>query len=58
VITVLGATGCSPLYYYYNHGPVLAPGTPAGNYTVTITAQSSDGVTSNSNSTTMVLTVK
>jgi hypothetical protein len=58
VVTILGATGCSPLYYYYNHGPILAPATPAGNYTVTITAQSSDGVTSNSNSTTMVLTVK
>jgi hypothetical protein len=57
VVTVLGATGCSPLYRYYNHGPILANGTPAGNYTVTITAQASDGVTSTTSSTTMVLTV-
>jgi Bacterial Ig-like domain (group 3) len=56
-VTVLGTTGCSPLYRYYNHGPILSPQTPTGNYTVTITAQSSDGVTSSSNSTTMVLTV-
>jgi hypothetical protein len=56
-VTVIGTTACSPLYRYYNHGPILAPQTPAGNYTVTITAQSSDGVTATSNSTTMVLNV-
>ena len=56
-VTIVGTTGCSPLYRYYNHGPILAPQTPTGNYTVTITAQSNDGVTSTSNSTTMVLNV-
>ena len=58
IVTVLGATGCNPLYYYYNHGPILAPGTPTGNYTVTITAQTSNGVTSTATTTTMVLTVQ
>lgn len=56
-VTVIGTTGCSPLWRYYNHGPILANQTPAGEYTVTITAQSTNGVTSTSSSTTMVLTV-
>lgn len=58
LVATLGTTACSPLYNYYNHGPPVTPATPSGNYTVTITAQSSDGVTYISNSTTMVLTVK
>ncbi len=53
----LGATACSPLHHYYNNGPPPPPATPAGTYTVTITAQSSNGVSAISNSTTMVLTV-
>ena len=58
LVTTLGTTACSPLYQYYNHGPPITPATPSGTYTVTITAQSSNGVTALDSSTTMVLTVK
>jgi hypothetical protein len=58
IVTALGMTGCNPQYYYEHHGPSLAPSTPAGNYTVTVTAQSTNGVTAITNSTTMVLTVQ
>jgi hypothetical protein len=58
VVTTLGATGCNPQYYYYHHGPGSDPPTPAGTYTVTITGQSSNGVTAITNPTTMVLTVQ
>jgi hypothetical protein len=58
LITTLGTAGCSPLYRFYQHGPGTTPATPAGTYQVTITAQSSNGVTAISNSTTMVLTVQ
>jgi hypothetical protein len=58
MVTMLGTTACSPLYYYYNHGPTPTPPTPAGTYNLTVTAQSNNGVTAISNSTTMVLTVQ
>lgn len=58
LVSTLGMTACNPYYYYYNHGPTQVPPTPAGTYTVTITAQSTDGVTALTNSTTMVLTVQ
>lgn len=58
LVTTLGTTACNPFYYYYNHGPPQTPATPAGTYTVTISALSSNGVTSVTNSTTMVLTVQ
>jgi hypothetical protein len=58
VVTTLGASGCSPLYRYYQHGPGNNPATPAGTYNVTISAQSSNGVTAITNTTTMVLTVQ
>jgi hypothetical protein len=58
VVMSLGMTGCSPLYRYYNHGPGQPPATPAGTYNITITAQSNNGVTSISNTTTLVLTVQ
>ena len=45
----LGTTACNPLYNYYNHGPVPNPATPSGTYTVTVTAQSSNGVTAITN---------
>jgi hypothetical protein len=45
LVTLLGATGCNPRYDYYNHGPDPAPPTPAGTYTVTVTGQSTNGVT-------------
>lgn len=58
LITTMSATACSPLYRYYQHGPGNNPATPAGTYNITITAQSSNGVTAITNSTTMVLTVQ
>ncbi len=57
-ISTLGVAGCSPLYRYYQHGPGYPPATPTGTYNVTVTAQSSNGVTAISNSTTIVLTVQ
>lgn len=56
-ISVLGATACSPLYDYNHHGPPHNLPTPAGTYTVNITAQSSNGITAITNSTTVALTV-
>jgi Bacterial Ig-like domain (group 3) len=56
-VSVLGTTACSPLYNYYNHGPTHNLPTPAGTYTVTITAQSSNGVTATTHNTTVALTV-
>ncbi len=58
LVTVLGATGCNPLYDYKNHGPSPNLPTPAGTYTLQVTAQSSNGVSANTHNTTMVLTVK
>jgi hypothetical protein len=58
LVTTIGTTGCSPLYNYYHHGPPVTPGTPAGTYTVTVTAQSSNGVSAISVPTTFVLTVQ
>ena len=58
VVTVLGATACNARYDYFNHGPPQNPATPAGTYTVTVTAQSSDGVAATTNSTTLALTVQ
>lgn len=58
LVCTLGMTACNPYYYYYNHGPTQSPATPAGTYTVSVTAQSTNGVTAITNSTTMVLTVQ
>jgi len=58
LVTMLGTTGCNPRYGYKNHSPSPNPATPAGTYTVSVTAQSSNGVTSTSHSTSFVLTVK
>ena len=58
LVTTLGTAGCSPLYYYYNHGPSLPRATPSGTFTVTIAGQSSNGVTAITNTTTMQLTVQ
>jgi hypothetical protein len=55
---VLGTTGCNPRYYYLNHGPPQNPATPAGTYTITVTGQSSNGVTAILNNTTFALTVQ
>jgi hypothetical protein len=58
LVATLGATACAPRYDYYNHGPPANPATPAGTYTVNVTAQSSNGVTAITNSATLALTVK
>jgi hypothetical protein len=58
LVTVLGTTGCNPRYNYEHHGPAQNQVTPAGNYTVLVTAQYSNGVTAAAQSTTLALTVK
>jgi hypothetical protein len=58
LVAVLGTTACSPLYNYHNHGPPHNLPTPAGSYTITVTAQSSNGITATTHSTTLVLTVQ
>ncbi|MGA3048329.1 MAG: Ig-like domain-containing protein [Terracidiphilus sp.] len=57
-VAMLGTTACAPRYDYYNHGPPIPPATPAGNYTVTVTAQASNGVTAITSNATLALTVK
>jgi len=57
LITVLGTVGCSPLYDYRNHGPPHNLPTPAGSYTLHVTAQSSNGVTAVAHTTSLALTV-
>ena len=57
LVTLLGTTACNPRYYYLNHGPPANPATPAGTYNVLVTAQSSNGVTAITHSTTFVLVV-
>jgi hypothetical protein len=58
LVTMLGTTACNPRYYYLNHGPPQNPATPAGTYTVTVTAQTVNGISAITNSTTMALTVQ
>jgi len=58
LVTLLGTTACNPQYNYYNHGPPINPSTPPGVYTVNVTAQSSNGVTATTHSTTLAFTVK
>jgi hypothetical protein len=58
LVAMLGATSCNARYDYYNHGPPPNPGTPSGKYTINVTAQSSNGVTAITHSTTLALTVQ
>ncbi len=58
LVTMLGTTACNPRYYYLNHGPIPNPATPAGSYNITVTAQSSNGVTAVTLPTTFALTVQ
>lgn len=58
VITLLGTTACNPRYNYEHHGPPINPATPAGTYTVMVTAQSSNGVEAITHSIPLALTVK
>jgi hypothetical protein len=57
LVTLLGTTACNPRYNYYNHGPTPNLPTPAGSYTVTVAAQSSNGITAITNTATLALTV-
>lgn len=58
LVTMLGTTACNPRYNYFNHGPPHNPPTPSGTYKVTISAQSNNGITAITHTTTMVLTVQ
>jgi hypothetical protein len=58
LVGLMGTTACNARYNYYHHGPPPNPPTPAGTYTVEVTAQSSDGVTATTHSTTLAFTVK
>lgn len=58
LVTLLGTTACNARYNYYNHGPPINPATPAGTYTVDVTAQSSNGVTATTHFTTLAFTVQ
>lgn len=58
LVATLGMTGCSPLYYYYNHGPGQPIATPSGTFNITIAGQSSNGVDAITNTTTFQLTVQ
>jgi Bacterial Ig-like domain (group 3) len=58
LVSTLGTTACNARYDYYHHGPPLNPATPAGTYTVDVTAQSSNGVTATTHTTTLALTVQ
>ena len=58
LVTILGATACAPRYNYYNHGPPFNLPTPAGSYTLNITAQSSNGITATTHTIPFALTVK
>ncbi len=58
LVTTLGTAGCNPFYYYYNHGPSNTVETPPGTFNVTVTGQSSNGVTATTINTTMVLTIQ
>jgi len=58
LVGLLGTTACNARYDYYHHGPPLNQATPAGTYTVEVTAQSSNGVTATTHTTTLALTVQ
>ncbi len=55
-VSLLGTAGCAARYNYLNHGPTFG-GTPLGSYTLTVTAQSSNGVSAAAHSTSLALTV-
>jgi hypothetical protein len=56
-IGVLGTTACNARYRYLNHPPTANEGTPSGAYTLTIWAQTSNGVTASEQFTTIALNV-
>ena len=58
LVSTLGMTACSPRYWYFNRGPFYNLPTPSGSYTLQVTAQSSNGVTATTQSTSFALTVQ
>jgi hypothetical protein len=58
LVSTLGTTACNARYDYYNHGPPPNVPTPAGTYTINVTAQSSNGVTAITHTTTLAFTVQ
>jgi hypothetical protein len=56
-VTVLGTSACNARYKYLNHPPTPNVGTLPGAYTLTVWAQTSDGVTASEQFTTLALTV-
>lgn len=58
LVSTLGMTACAPRYWYFNRGPPYNLPTPAGTYTLQVTAQSSNGVTATTQSTSFALTVQ
>jgi hypothetical protein len=58
LVTMFGTSACNARYNYFNHGPPINPATPAGTYTVDVTAQSSNGVTATTHYTTLAFTVQ
>lgn len=58
LLSTLGMTACAPRYNYFNHGPAYNLPTPPGNYTLQVTAQSSNGVTATTQSASFALTVQ
>jgi hypothetical protein len=56
-VTMLGTTACNPRYKYFHHGPVQNPATPSGTYTITVAAQSSNGISAITETATTTVTV-
>jgi len=56
-IGMIGTSSCAARYKYLNHGPSF-DGTLPGTYTLTITAQTSNGVAASQQSQTLTLIVK
>ncbi|HZU10850.1 MAG TPA: Ig-like domain-containing protein [Pseudacidobacterium sp.] len=58
IASTSGLTACSQRYGYLHHPPAANPGTPAGSYTVTVTAYSNNGGQVTSHNLQLALTVK
>lgn len=56
-VTMLGTSACNARYKYLHHPPTANDGTIPGTYTLTVWAQTSDGVTASEEFTTLGLTV-
>jgi hypothetical protein len=58
IASTSGLTACSQRYGYLHHPPAANPGTPAGSYTVTVTAYSNNGGQVTTHNLQLALTVK